>query len=174
MHRPFVTAVPSVMVISAVVLRRYCAASSGSIPNTIDRAVAAGRRPAEANRRLQAPANLVAGEEVRRRATVWLPLEIDVSERQIAAPAVSIQFSARPTTSERNHAASTSRRIISGPTDAKVNFARSSFGRLRIPSPNCSNTQRSCASDFIGPTFTIFRSSPTLPQTGHRQRRRTS
>jgi len=25
MHRPFVTAVPSVMVISAVVLRRYCA-----------------------------------------------------------------------------------------------------------------------------------------------------
>jgi hypothetical protein len=27
MHRPFVAAVPSVMVISAVVLRRYCAAS---------------------------------------------------------------------------------------------------------------------------------------------------
>jgi hypothetical protein len=41
MHRPFVTAVPSVMVISAVVLRRYCAASSGPIPNTIDRAVSA-------------------------------------------------------------------------------------------------------------------------------------
>ena len=37
MHRPFVTAVPSVMVISAVVIRRYCAASSGPIPNTIDR-----------------------------------------------------------------------------------------------------------------------------------------
>jgi hypothetical protein len=35
MHPPFVTAVPSVMVIS--VLRRYCAASSGPIPNTIDR-----------------------------------------------------------------------------------------------------------------------------------------
>ena len=68
MHRPFVTAVPSVMVISAVVLRRYCAASSGPIPNTIDRAVsAAGRRPAEANRRLQAPANLVAGKRAAER-----------------------------------------------------------------------------------------------------------
>ena len=39
-----------VMVISAVVLRRYCAASSGPIPNTIARAVsAAGRRPTGSN-----------------------------------------------------------------------------------------------------------------------------
>jgi hypothetical protein len=65
-------------------------------------------------------------------------------------------------------------RIIPGPTAAKVNFARSSFGRLRMPSPSCANTQQSCARLPIGPTLTIRRSLPSLPHTGHRQRWRTS
>ena len=43
-----------------------------------------------------------------------------------------------------------------------------------MPSPSCSNAQRSCAGVFIGPTFTIACSSPTLPHTGQRHRSRTS
>jgi hypothetical protein len=65
-------------------------------------------------------------------------------------------------------------RIISDPTAVKVNFARSSFGRLRMPSPSCANAQRSCAKLPIGPTLTIACSTPSLPHTGHRHRSRTS
>jgi hypothetical protein len=35
-----------------------------------------------------------------------------------------------------NYSVSAKRRIISDPTAAKVNFARSSFGRARMPSPS--------------------------------------
>jgi hypothetical protein len=39
--------------------------------------------------------------------------------------------------------------------------------------PSCSNAQRSCAGVFMGPTFTIASSSPSLPHTGQRHRSRT-
>jgi hypothetical protein len=48
------------------------------------------------------------------------------------------------------------------------------LGEVQYSLPNCANAQRSWAGDLIGPTFTIFCSLPSLPQTGRRHRGRTS